>query len=204
MDCRICDQARAIKKNGWLSVLELIAIRRDIEMKDNFVNDVEVRGETGHHETNSTVDVAYMQRSEVIEEEVINNDAIVKQETCKGMDLTAVEGDEGDEGEVGQFMDRGERCDGIACKRVERRQLKMTTKRANGVIKYIDTKDITETSSLIVATSVSIAKELGLEKHIKRVTKQERWWKRRIKDSISELRSHIDIFQNSKGGNAKF
>ena len=71
-------------------------------------------------------------------------------------------------------MDRGERCDGIAFKRVERKKLKMTTKRANRVIKYIDTKDMTETNSLIVATSVWIVKELGLGKHMKRVTKQER------------------------------
>ena len=67
-------------------------------MKDNIVNDVEIRKGTGHHETNSTVAEAYMQRSGVIEEEVINNDAIVKQETCKGMDLTADEGDEGMKG----------------------------------------------------------------------------------------------------------
>ena len=28
---RVCDQARAIKKNGWLSQLELEAIKRQVE-----------------------------------------------------------------------------------------------------------------------------------------------------------------------------
>ena len=44
------NQARAIKKNGWSSDLELEAIWRDIEKEDNFVNDVEIREETDHHE----------------------------------------------------------------------------------------------------------------------------------------------------------
>ena len=73
---RICDQARAIKKNGWLSDLELEAIRRNIKMEDNFVNDVEIREETDHHETNSTVEEDYVQQLVVIEEEVICDDAI--------------------------------------------------------------------------------------------------------------------------------
>ena len=59
---RICDHARAIKKNGWLSDLEMEAIRRDIEMEENFANDVEIREETNHHETSSTVEEAYIQQ----------------------------------------------------------------------------------------------------------------------------------------------
>ena len=167
-------------------------------MEENFVNDVEIRDEIDHHETNSTVEEAYIQQLEVIEEEVINTDAIVKEKTCEGMDLTADEGDILDQ--IRQFMDRGERCDGIAFKRVERKQLKIVTERANRVIKCIDTKDITETNNLIVATSVWIAKEFGLKKHITGVTKQEPWWKRRIKESINELRRHINIFQRQQRG----
>ena len=195
---RICDQARAIKKNGWLSDLELEAIRRDIEMEGNFVNDVEIREEIDHHETNSTVEEAYIQQLEVIEEEVINNDAIVKENTCEGMYLTADERDILDQ--IRQFMDRAERCDGIAFKRVERKKLKIVTERANRVIKCIDTKDITETNNLIVATTVWVAKELGLKKYIKGVPKQEPWWKRRIEESINELRRHINIFQRQQRG----
>ena len=48
---RICDQARAIMKNGWLSDLELEAIRRNIEMEDNVINNLEIREKTNHHET---------------------------------------------------------------------------------------------------------------------------------------------------------
>ena len=97
-------------------------------------------------------------------------------------------------------MGRGERCDGIAFKRVERKKLKMITERANRVIKYINTKNVTEMNNLIVATSVWIAKELGLKKHIKGVKKQEPWWKKRSKESIIEVRRHIDIFQRQQRG----
>ena len=62
-------------------------------MEDNFVNDVEIKGETDHHETNSTVEEAYIQQLEVIEEEVINDDVIVKEKTYEETDLTTDEGD---------------------------------------------------------------------------------------------------------------
>ena len=47
---RICDQARAIKKNGWLYDVELEAIRRNIEKEDNLVNNMEIREKTDHHD----------------------------------------------------------------------------------------------------------------------------------------------------------
>ena len=159
-------------------------------------NNVEIREETDHLETNSIVEEAYMQQLEVIEEEVVSDDASVKEKMFEEMDLTAEERDILDQ--IRQFMGEGERCDGIALKRVERKRLRTATERANRVIKYIDTNDITETNSLIVATSVWIAKELGLKKHIKRVAKQEPWWKRRVEESIIELRKHINIFQRQQ------
>ena len=70
-------------------------------------------------------------------------------------------------------MGGGERCDRIAFKRMERKKLKMTTERTNRLIKYINTKDVTETNNLIVASIVWITKELGLKRHIKRVKQQE-------------------------------
>ena len=36
---RLCDQARAIRKNGWLSDLELENIRRMIEAESELVNE---------------------------------------------------------------------------------------------------------------------------------------------------------------------
>ena len=62
---------------------------------------------------------AHVQQLEVIDEEVIIDDAIAMEKTCKEMGLSADEGD----GlyQIKQFMDRRESCDGIAFKRVERK-----------------------------------------------------------------------------------
>ena len=137
----------------------------------------------------------------MIKEEAIDNDLTVEETTCEGMDLTADEGDILDQ--IRQSVDRGESCDGIAFKRVDGKKLKIVTERANRVIQYIGTEDITETNNLIVATSVLIAKEFGLKKHVKGVKKQEPWWKRRIKESINELRRHVnnELVKRSKKGN---
>ena len=125
-------------------------------------------------------------------------DNSVKEKTCKETDLTAEGRDILDQ--IRHFMEGGERCDGIAFKKVERNKLKTATKRANRVMKYIDTNNITERNNFIVATSLWIAKEIGLNKHIKSVAKQEPWWKRRIKESIIELRKYINIFQRQHNG----
>ena len=58
----------------------------------------------------------------------------------------------------------------------------MTTERANRIIKYIDTKDVTERNNRIVATSVWITKELGLKKHIKRVKSNSHGGKQGLKN----------------------
>ena len=104
---RICDQARAMKKNGWLSDLELEAMRRNIEMEDNVVNNVEIREETNHHDTNSIVEEAYKQQLEVIEEKAVRDDTSVKENTCEETDLTVEERDILEQ--IRQFMEGGER-----------------------------------------------------------------------------------------------
>ena len=122
---------------------------------------MENREETDHYETNSIVEEAYIQQLEAIEEEIVSDDASVKEKTCEETDLTAEERNILDL--IRQSMGEGERCDGIVFKRVERKKLRTATKRTNRVIKYIDTNDITEMNNFIVATSVWIAKELGLK-----------------------------------------
>ena len=121
-------------------------------MEDNVVNNTEIREETNYDETNSIVEEAYKQQLEVIEEEVVSDDTSFKEKTCEETNLTAEERDQILD-QIRQFMEGGERCDGIAFKRVERKQLKTATERGNRVIKYIDTNNITETNNLIVATS---------------------------------------------------
>ena len=56
-------------------------------MEDNVANNVEIREETDHHETNSIVEEACIQQLEVIEEEVVSDDASGKEKTCEEMDL---------------------------------------------------------------------------------------------------------------------
>ena len=88
-------------------------------MGENVVNNEESREETDHHETNNIVEEACIQQLEVIEEEVVSDDASVKEKTCEEMDLTAEERDILDQ--IRQFMGEGERSDRIVLKRVERK-----------------------------------------------------------------------------------
>ena len=90
---------------------------------------MENREETDHHETNNIVEEAYMQQLEVIEEEIVSDDASVKEKTCEETDLTAEERDILDL--IRQSMGEGEHFDGIVFKRVERKRLTTATERTN-------------------------------------------------------------------------
>ena len=89
-------------------------------MEDHFVNNLESREETSHHETNSIVEEAYKQQLEVIEEKAVSDDTRVKEKTCEETDLTVEERDILDQ--IRQFMEGGEHCDGIASNMGERKK----------------------------------------------------------------------------------
>ena len=63
----------------------------------------------------------------------------------------------------------------------------------------IETKNITQTNSLIKAAGVWIADQLALKKYEGRKRKDP-WWKRPIEKDIKELEKDINILERVKKG----
>ena len=71
-------------------------------------------------------------------------------------------------------------------------------------MKYINTKNITETKTLLTAASVYVAEKLGLKKvrseRMDTKEKKDPWWKRRIEGDIKIFQANISIFQSKYKG----
>ena len=77
-----------------------------------------------------------------------------------------------------------------------RNLLKDWTIKINAILKGIKSENITETSRLIRACATFVGKKLGLKPKQRRGNPvKEPWWKRRIQQSIHELRKHINILE---------
>ncbi|XP_063587852.1 uncharacterized protein LOC134765239 [Penaeus indicus] len=190
---RIRDQARAIRKNGWLSELELEMIKRSaIEEEEREANnDVEDDREQVDNENLMDVDD---------EENVVNDVNVEENDQQNGGFVTK-------DNMLENILSESQReivenlrniyvekktAEGISFKKVDKNKLKREMNRVNQVIRHIETKNITETNELIKAATVWVGEQLGLKKTEFRAKKAP-WWKRRIEDYIKSIRKDVNI-----------
>ncbi|XP_063604453.1 uncharacterized protein LOC134779729 [Penaeus indicus] len=166
-----------IRKNGWLSEVELEAIRRRLVKQS----------EEEHQQDEEDI----LSRSNI--EEV--NEADITIEVSEAAEITPEEQLIIDE--VKGLMAQGVTSDNIMFKKVDQKRLSEETLKVNGAIKHLVTADITQTNNLIKAASLWVAKQLGL-KTVKKEKKQDPWWKRRIEGDIKNLKKDISILEREK------
>ena len=142
---RLCDQARAIRKNGWLTDVELESTKRRVLQHDE-VDGIDER------EVLPILDVEG-EINEVYEADVrieVNEEVEITPE-----ELQIVE-------EVKELLPQEEDEKYIMFKKVDRKTLRDKTQEVNGAMKHIVTVSITHTNNLIKAHSCWVAKQLGL------------------------------------------
>ena len=155
---RVCDQARAIRKNGWLSELELESIRKKIESESQVdTSDLEedVVTNSSAVEENNVEDTEYLDNQDegIVENENFETDNnAMNDESKEIVDM------------LKQIVREGKTSDGIIFKKVDRKKLRILTAKVNSAISHIKTNNITQTNNLIKACSVWIAEKLGLKK----------------------------------------
>ena len=172
---RLCDQARAIRKNGWLSDLELENIRRMIEAESEIMN--ESIEDVEENQTEGDI-VRTSERNEQIGDdldETINNVPANVETLDEEIQLIIAQ--------LNKILAGGRNTDGISFKKVDMNTLNRTTAKVNRVIELIETKNITQTNNLIKAAGVWVADQLGLKKY-EGGKKKDPWWKRRIEEDI--------------------
>ena len=146
---RLCDQVRAIRKNGWLSQVEIEKIRRKVtEDVVEESSDSVVRSDSVEESSNVSLE-------EEEEGSSITVDVADVPSEMKGLceEIVKVYEELGDGSEKYKF----------GFKTVDRKKLSKETSRVNEALTYIRTSTISETNRLIYAASVFIARKLGLK-----------------------------------------
>ena len=84
-------------------------------------------------------------------------------------------------------------------KKVDRNLLKDWTMKVNAIMKEIKSGNFTETNRLVKACVIFVGRKVDLKPNQRRVNVVKKlWWKRRIQQSILELRKHINILERKK------
>ena len=162
---RVCDQARAISKNRWLSQLELEAIK--IQVEDEFQGeDAATEVETVENEDTAENEAIVENEAESVAEEIVNveegNNNVIK--TVDDTRYTLNDEPRKIVERLNKIMLEGKTSDDIMFKKVDKKKLKVQTDRVNDVIKYFISKNITKTNDLIKAASAWVAEQIGLKK----------------------------------------
>ena len=89
--------------------------------------------------------------------------------------------------------------DGILLKKVNKRSPRAQTVRVNSVVKFVKTKNITDTNKLINAASAWVAEQMVLKK-FEIGQRKEPWWKRRLENDIKNLKHDINVLQRRSKG----
>ena len=192
----LCDQARAIKKNGWLSPVELEMIKRrlrDEEDDDQVEEDEQV--------VISEVNENLTQNEEIVDD--IYDINMNGDQSELAIEWTPGRSDD-EKQEIRDIISIYESDEQLffpRLKHVDRRKLANITARINQIIGDIRTVNITQTNRVINAVSIYVAKKMGLKPFSNRRKEQkEPWWKRRILNSINMLRKHINILERKRNG----
>ena len=178
---RLCDQARAIRKNEWFTSVELDEIRRrmttvDEELEKQDLGCIDTEPEQVD-ELNGNVNV------QIADIDTRNDEG---RQMIKG---------------ILEIMRSGQVSNGAGFKRVDRNVLAEWTKKVNRVVSDIQTTNITDTNKLINATAIYIGREIGLTVGgCEGKGSKESRWKRRIKNCIAELRRHVNILERNLKG----
>ena len=142
---RVCDQARAIRKSGLLSELELEEIRRKIEdesreseLEQDKVLIDQVDDESDNNAENNTVNESNTGINVMLDiGEVEEGDGNISQDHKQIIE------------DLKQTTREGKTCEGIMFKKVDKNTLRSQTVKVNAAIAHIKTKNIAETNNLI-------------------------------------------------------
>ena len=165
---RVCDQARAIRKNGRLPQLELETIKRQVEyeFQGEFGEDAATEVETVENEDTAENEDMVENKVESVAEEIANVEEVNNNVIDSVDDTRHNLNDEHRKivERLNEIMLEGKTSDGIMFKKIDKKTLKVQTDRVSDAIKYFKSKNITESNALIKAAIVSVAEQMGLKK----------------------------------------
>ena len=167
---RLCDQARAIRKNEWLTLVELEEIKRRVLQEEE--QEVDLTKERNVNDADNVEEVEL----EEVEIEIAGGEVDMNEEQTEIVD------------NIVNMMkeDNVEAPKGF--KKIERSKVDQEIKKVNQAIDFIQTSAISDTNRLIAAVATYVGQKVGLKvKENRPERNKEPFWKRRIRKKINEI-----------------
>ena len=170
----LMNQIRVIKKKQWLTSVEIEEMKRLIENGSQEGVETDVGDESPQSDSGNA-----NEQHDTIEREDLDQD---------NSNLT--EEENAIVSRIKEVRMQGNIRTVKSLRNINKLELRSETAKVNGVLKHIETKNITETRDLLKAAAVVICERLGVKDTT--VTRGERpWWMRRIEGDISRLRKDL-------------
>ena len=176
----LCDQAKMIRKNKWITKLELESISRKVLQKEK---DIEINN------NDNTGEQFYQDEGNVHE-----NEATQAGTENLGEEKTMIQ-------DILDLMKDHSRIELRGFNKIDTCVLVEWSRKINCILNHIKTENITDTNILIKATIVYVGKKIGLKTcGSKNKKESEPWWKRKIKKLINKVKKHINILERHQRG----
>ena len=186
---QLCNQARAIKTNGWLSELEHDEIKQKINNHINIPQEEDVNEDPVQVQNGISQEAPANGCSELVEQ--IENIA----HDCNDDEQLVLQ-------KLKDYLSGVKEIKPFSLKSKDKKQVKKRAQEVNQVIDRIPTRDITEDNSLICAGAAVVCEEFQSNVEGKR-DNTEPMWKRRIKKRIDELRTAVSKLERKVEGKSR-
>ena len=199
---RLCDQARSIRKNGWLSDIELEEIQRKLlEPKNDDVDDLNINPLEAERE------IVPLEELPENSQAAIDN-TMMENEEPPNFQVFEFEGELEEEvailrTRILQVMMEKPQVRLQSLKSCSRSKVNAIIEKVNYAIGSIRTKNISETNDLMYAAAYVVSEKLGKIKKIKNTSRKEPFWKRRIQTNIDQWRKDLSKVDEVLRGNMK-
>ena len=176
---RLVDQANTIRRNSWMTELEIEELERKVTGSDSVIT-AEARSSealpdhVGEDRRNVLPEMGAEEQADSLDEEEV---AIVM--------------------EIAEVIEKGRKDKLPALRNVPKKKLLEETAKVDKVLSKFKTHSITKTNELFCAGAFVVTNRLGV-KIDKVAGRKEPMWKRRLQNKIKELRKDLSQLEASK------
>ena len=176
---RLVDQANTIRRNSWITELEIEELERKVTGSDSVIVE-ETRSveafpdHVGQDVRNVSPEMGAEEQADSLDEEEV---AIVM--------------------EIAEVIERGEKDKFPALRNVPKKKLLEETAKVDNVLSKFKVHSITKTNELFYVGTAAVTTRLGV-KIDKVAGRKEPMWNRRLQNKINELRKDLSQLEASK------
>ena len=176
---RLVDQANTIRRNSWMTELEIEELERKVTGSDSVIaaearSSEALPNQVGENRRNVLLEMGAEEQADSLDEEEV---AIVM--------------------EIAEVIEEGRKDKLPALRNVPKKKLLEQTAKVDKVFSKFKTLSITKTNELFYAGAFVLANKLGV-KIDKVARRKEPMWKRRLQNKIKELRKDLSQLEASK------